>query len=180
MALLVKPVMVVIRSTGTAAVLALQSEVSVAKTLSQHHSQAYSAVSAEQQMDYPVGLLSATLVACPLAVPYQRWDPHPSFRLPPLLPLLHLSRTPHSFDRVMAMAHHNLGKELRCRVSLYCRNYRASLFIHLYVYYVVPCYHVGFLSYLSYLSTAVTVAPTHPPGQILPRHIGQNGYVHYI
>lgn len=141
----VKPVMVVMLATGTAAVPALQSGVSVAETLSLHHSQANIAVLAVlvPQMDYPIGLLSVTLAAYPLAVPYQRWDPHPSFRLPPSLPL---SRTLHSFHRVMGMAHHNLGKGLRCRVSLCCRNYRASLFIHLYVYYVVPCYHIIVLS----------------------------------
>lgn len=152
-----KTVMVVTIVTGTTAVVpARRPGVSVAKTPSLHYSQAYSAV--VPQMGYPVGLLSATLTtltAYPLAVPCQCWQPNPSF------PFLPLSRTLHSFHRVMVMAHHNLGKGLHYRASLCCRNYRASLFIHLSFHY---CH-----------------SSTNPfPGQILPCHIGQNGYAHCI
>ena len=128
--------MVVTVAMGTsAAVLALHPGVSVAKTPSLHYSQAYTGAFAVvvRQMDYPVG---PYLAALGTLAAYQHWYPDPLSLLPRLL---HLSRTLHSFCRAVAMPHHNLDRELHYRVSLCCKNYRASLFIHLYVYRVVPC-----------------------------------------
>ena len=177
-ALLAGMVVMAVMGTATAPVHHLEESVPVKKNLllSAVQTKHMEPVVVALRKDIPPGRVLAGMRTPHFVAP----SPCPSFQKRLLIPVFLLCCP------AVAMAHHNLGREPRYLASRYCKNYRASLSLHLICLPFVPfdtewLPFTGLLSLTATLTSyPVTVAPTSSPGQILPRTIGQNGYRHPI